>query len=46
MGIGRNLLKRIPTSNKLNVTVILTKKNEEYINKLKGILDNTEFMVK
>ena len=46
IGIGRNLLKRIPTSNKLNVKVILTKKNEEYINKLKGILDNTEFMVK
>lgn len=45
-GIGRNLLKRIPTSKDLKVTVILTKKNEEYINKLKGILDNTEFMVK
>ena len=46
MGIGRNLLKRIPTNDYLKVTVILTKKNDEYINKLKGILDNTQFMVK
>ena len=46
MGIGRNLLKRIPTNDYLKVTVILTKNNDEYINKLKGILDNTQFMVK
>lgn len=45
-GIGKNLLKRIPVNNYLNITVLLSKKSKEYIKLLQEILDNIPFVVK
>ena len=45
-GIGKNLLKRIPVNNYLNITVLLSKKSKGYIKLLQEILDNIPFVVK